>query len=167
MPCTFQAYALGRLQSVVFINFYVHVFFGQYYLSCFLLSSLNYLFFKLHIRKSLIYFVMVIFVGTYIKEDCVSVSISVMSVYSIKPLRELNITDFFPVLRIHQEAHGFPDSLAIVYVVITVQVQHERSIGKNTSHAHLQNLSVVILYNLSEIHNFTFPISWDMPINLK
>lgn len=42
---------------------------------------------------------------TYIKEDDVSVGVSIIVIDTIESLRELNIAKLFPELRIHQEAH--------------------------------------------------------------
>lgn len=69
--------------------------------------------------------------GTYIKEDSVSVGISVMPINTIESLRKLDIANFLANLWIHQEAHCLSDSLAVVYVMVTIQVQHEWSICKN------------------------------------
>jgi len=60
---------------------------------------------------------------SYIKKDDVPVSVSIMTVNSIKPLRELDIAHFLPHQRIHHETHSLFYGLAIVDVVITVQVQ--------------------------------------------
>jgi hypothetical protein len=58
-----------------------------------------------------------------IKEDNVPVSISIMPVNTIKPLRELHVAHFLPQQRIHHETHSLFYGLAVVDVVITVQVQ--------------------------------------------
>lgn len=81
-----------------------------------------------------------IYCTTYIKEDNIAVSISIMAINSIKPLRKLDIAELLPNLGIHQKAHSFPDSLAVVDVVITIQVQHEWCISK---HCRNSNLLVV------------------------
>lgn len=81
---------------------------------------------------------------TYIEEDGVSIGISVVPVNAIKSLRELHITDLLPNLWIHQEAHGFSHSLAVVNVVITIQVEHEGRIGQNTRNANLQTQQLKI-----------------------
>jgi hypothetical protein len=60
---------------------------------------------------------------SYIKKDDVPVSVSIMTVNTIKPLRELDIAHFLPHQRIHHETHSLFYGLAIVDVVITVQVQ--------------------------------------------
>lgn len=60
---------------------------------------------------------------SYIKKDDVPVSVSIMTVNTIKPLRELDIAHFLPHQRIHHETHSLFDGFAIVDVVITVQVQ--------------------------------------------
>lgn len=75
---------------------------------------------------------------TYIKEDCVSVGISIMPINAIESLGELDITHLLSNLGIHQETHGLPRSFAVVDIVITVQVQHERSIGKHSRDTNLK-----------------------------
>lgn len=60
---------------------------------------------------------------SYIKKDNIPVSVSIVTINTIKPLRELHIANFLPHQRIHHEAHSFFYGLAIVYVVITIQVQ--------------------------------------------
>jgi hypothetical protein len=60
---------------------------------------------------------------SYIKKDDVPVSVSIMTVNTVKPLRELDIAHFLPHQRIHHETHSLFYGLAIVDVVITVQVQ--------------------------------------------
>ena len=75
---------------------------------------------------------------TYIKEDCVSVGVSIILINAIESLRELDIANLLSYLGVHQETHGLPCSFAVVDVVITVQVQHERSIGKHSRNANLK-----------------------------
>lgn len=69
--------------------------------------------------------------ATYIKEHNISISISIMTINTIKSLRKLDIAELLPELGIHQKAHGFPYSLAVVDVMITIQVQHKRGIGED------------------------------------
>lgn len=85
---------------------------------------------------------------TYVEKDGVSIGISVVSVNAIKSLRELHITDLLPNLWIHQEAHGFSHSLAVVNVVITIQVEHEGRIGENTGNTNLQNTIIIKTYTI-------------------
>jgi hypothetical protein len=61
--------------------------------------------------------------GSYIKKDNVPVSISIVTINTIKPLRELHIANFLPHQRIHHETHSFFYGLAVIDVVITIQVQ--------------------------------------------
>jgi len=70
-------------------------------------------------------------VTTYIKKHNIAISISVVKINTIEPLWELYIAELLSKLGIHQKAHGFSHSLAVVDVVITIQVQHEGCIGKN------------------------------------
>ncbi|RZR75793.1 hypothetical protein BHM03_00000279 [Ensete ventricosum] len=65
----------------------------------------------------------------YIKEDHIAIGISIVAIDSVEPLRELDVAELLPQLRVHKETHGFPDGLAVVDVVITVQIQQERCIG--------------------------------------
>lgn len=76
--------------------------------------------------------------GTYIKEDCVSIGISIIPINAIEPLRELNIADLFPSLWVHQETHCLSHGLAVIYVMVTIQVQHEWSIGEHSRDTNLQ-----------------------------
>ena len=94
---------------------------------------------------------------TYIEKDNVSVSISIVTVNTVKSLRELHITHFLPYQRIHHETHCFPYGLAIVDVVITVQIQHVRSICKNSRDTDLQidknkdsKTSTIIYYKVTK-----------------
>lgn len=66
-----------------------------------------------------------------IKKDCIVISISIISVNAIKPLRELNITDFLPKSRIHHKTHGLTKGPAVVYIMVTIKIEHIRAIGKN------------------------------------
>lgn len=59
---------------------------------------------------------------TYIKEDCVSVGVSIICINAVESLRELDIADLLPSLGVHQETHGLSRSFAVVDIVITVQV---------------------------------------------
>lgn len=64
-------------------------------------------------------------VGPYIKEDCVSVRISIVPIDAVESLRKLDETHSFANLRVHQETHGLSDGLAVVDVVVTIQVEHK------------------------------------------
>lgn len=64
----------------------------------------------------------------YIKEDYVTVSISIMSINAIKSLWKLHIAYSLPDQRVHHETHCFSQSFAVVDVVITIQVQKIRRI---------------------------------------
>lgn len=46
-----------------------------------------------------------------------------MPIDSIESLRKLNIAYFLASLRIHHETHRFPESLAVIYVVITINIE--------------------------------------------
>lgn len=78
---------------------------------------------------------------SYIKEDCVSVGVTIVPVNTIESLRKLNVADLLSNLRIHQKAHCFPHGLAVIHVVITVQVQHEWSICEYTCYSNLAEVS--------------------------
>lgn len=78
------------------------------------------------------------FFQAYIKEDSISVRITITFIDAIKSLWELNITNSFPCLWIHQETHSLSHSFAIVYIMVTVQVQDERGICKNPRDANLE-----------------------------
>ena len=67
----------------------------------------------------------------YVEEDGVPVSVSVVRVDAVEPLRELHVADLPADLRVHEEAHGLPDGLAVVDVVVTVQVEHEGRVGQH------------------------------------
>uniref|UniRef100_A0A2P2P0H8 Uncharacterized protein n=1 Tax=Rhizophora mucronata TaxID=61149 RepID=A0A2P2P0H8_RHIMU len=54
-----------------------------------------------------------------------------MTVNTIKPLRKLDIAYLLSKLRVHQKAHGFPYSFAVVDVVVTIQIQHKWGIGEH------------------------------------
>lgn len=70
--------------------------------------------------------------GTYIKEDNIAISISIVQVNAIKPLRKLYIAGFPSKSRIHHKTHGFFKSFAVVEVVITIDVQEICSIGQDS-----------------------------------
>jgi hypothetical protein len=53
-----------------------------------------------------------------------------MGINAVEPLRELHIADLAADLRVHEEAHRLPDSLTVVDVVITIQIEHERRVGQ-------------------------------------
>jgi hypothetical protein len=59
---------------------------------------------------------------------------------AVEPLRELNVADLPADLRVHEEAHGLPDGLAVVDVVITVQVEHEWRVGQHGGDANLSGI---------------------------
>jgi hypothetical protein len=69
--------------------------------------------------------------GIYIKENSVSVGVSIMCINAIKSLRKLHVANFLSNLGVHQETHSLSNGLAIIYIMVTIQVQHERSIGKH------------------------------------
>jgi len=60
---------------------------------------------------------------SYIKKDDVPVSVSIMTVNTIKPLRELDIAHFLPHQRIHHETHSLSKSFAAIEVVITIHIK--------------------------------------------
>lgn len=62
-------------------------------------------------------------VGTYIEEDNVAISISIVQINAIKTLRELNVASFLSISRIHHETHGLFKSFAVIEVVITIDIQ--------------------------------------------
>lgn len=74
---------------------------------------------------------------TYIKEDDVSVGVSIIVIDTIESLRELNIAKLFPELRIHQEAHRFPNGSTVIDVMITIQVQHKWCICEHCRYSNL------------------------------
>lgn len=84
-----------------------------------------------------------LFSVTYIKEDRVSVGITIIPINAIESLRELDIANLLSYLGVHQETHGLPRSFAVVNVVITIQVQHERSIGKHRRDTNLKILKSI------------------------
>eukprot|EP01018_Ginkgo_biloba_P018128 Gb_05832 [translate_table: standard] len=55
-----------------------------------------------------------------------------MPINTIKPLRKLNIASFLPKIRIHHKTHCLTQGLAVIYVVITIKIQQERAIGKDS-----------------------------------
>lgn len=73
----------------------------------------------------------------YIEEDCISVGITIVPVNAIKSLRELDIANLPSNLGVHQETHGLSRSLAVVHIMVTIQVEHERSIGKHSRDTNL------------------------------
>lgn len=75
---------------------------------------------------------------TYIEEDDVSVGVSIITINSIESLRELNITELFPELWIHQKAHRFSNGSTVVDVMITIQVEHKWSICEHCRDSNLQ-----------------------------
>lgn len=66
--------------------------------------------------------------GHYVEENCVTVGISIALVNAIEPLGELNVADVAADLRIHVETHCLTNSLAVVHVVITIEIEYIRSI---------------------------------------
>ena len=65
---------------------------------------------------------------TYIKENGIAIGISIIPINTIKSLWKLHIADIFPKVWIHHKAHSFSQCLAVVYVVITVNIQQVRCI---------------------------------------
>ena len=61
---------------------------------------------------------------SYIKEDDILVSISIMTINGVESLWELHVANFLSYQRIHHKTHCFLDCLAVVHIVITIQVQH-------------------------------------------
>lgn len=80
---------------------------------------------------------------TYIKENCIPVGVTIICINAIKSLRKLDIADFLPSLGVHQEAHGLSGSLAVVDIMITIQVQHERSICEHSRDPHLEITQII------------------------
>jgi len=74
---------------------------------------------------------------TYIKEDNITVRISVMPVNTIESLRELHIAYFLSWNGVHHEAHGFSESLTSVDIVITVHIQQEWCIWQDCWNSYL------------------------------
>jgi len=60
---------------------------------------------------------------TYIKENSITVGISIILINTVKPLWELDIANIFSKVWIHHKAHSFPQRFTIVYVVITIKIQ--------------------------------------------
>ena len=76
-------------------------------------------------------------VHAHIKENSVSIGISIISVNTIKPLWELNIADSLSKQWIHHETHRLPKSLTVIDVVITIQVQQIRCICEHSRNSDL------------------------------
>lgn len=74
--------------------------------------------------------------NSYVKEDRVVISISVIPVDTIKSLWELYIADPLAHSWIHQEAHSFSESFTVVDVMIAVQVEEEGSVRENCGNPH-------------------------------
>lgn len=74
--------------------------------------------------------------GAYIEEDGVVIRIAIIPINPIEPLRELHVTHFLPNIRIHVEAHGLPQRLAVIYVMITIQVEEVGRVREHRAHAH-------------------------------
>lgn len=68
----------------------------------------------------------------YIKEHGIAIGVSVISINTVKSLWKLNVTHMFPKVGVHQETHGFSQCLTVVYVVITIKIQQERSISEDS-----------------------------------
>lgn len=60
------------------------------------------------------------------------VGISIVTINAIESLGKLDITNFGPDSGVHHEAHRFTDSLAVVDVVITIQVEHVRCVREDS-----------------------------------
>ena len=73
----------------------------------------------------------------HIEEDNIPVGISIVQINTIETLWELDIAALLSISRVHQETHGFFNSLAVVEVMITVNVQKICSIGKNSRNTDL------------------------------
>ena len=73
----------------------------------------------------------------HVEEDDVPVGVSIVEIDSVESLRELHVAYSLPNERIHHEAHGFSERLAVVDVVVAIEVQHVRSIGQHRRHSHL------------------------------
>lgn len=84
-------------------------------------------------------------IKAYIKEDDVTIGISIVTINAVKPLWELDIAKLLTQLRIHQETHGFSDCLAIVDVVITIKIQNEGCICKDCRHSNLEKRNYMTL----------------------
>lgn len=74
---------------------------------------------------------------THIKEDNIPVGVSIVQVNTVKTLWELDIAALLSISRVHHETHGFFNSLAVVEVMITIDVQKKCSIGKNSRNTDL------------------------------
>ena len=74
---------------------------------------------------------------SYIKENYVTIGVAITLIYAIKPLRELHIAYISTDLWVHQDAHCLSNSLAIVYIVITIKIEDVGSICENCRHSHL------------------------------
>jgi len=85
---------------------------------------------------------------TYVEEDRVVIGVSVIPVDTIKSLWKLHIANSLAHGWIHQEAHSFSESLAVVDVMIAVQIEEKGSICKNSRNpnqsVHGTSLLVVI-----------------------
>lgn len=84
-------------------------------------------------------------IKAYIKEDDVTIGISIVTINAVKPLWELDIAKLLTQVRIHQETHGFSDCLAIVDVVITIKIQNEGCICKDCRHSNLEKRNYMTL----------------------
>lgn len=71
-------------------------------------------------------------VNAHIKENSVSVCISIIFVNTIKSLWKLNIADSLSNQWIHHETHRLSESLTVIDVVITIQVQKVWRICENS-----------------------------------
>lgn len=73
---------------------------------------------------------------TYIKKHCYDWHIDHSCQYH-RTFEELYITNLPSEIWIHKKAHCFSQSLAVVYVVIAIKIQHKGSISKNCWHTYL------------------------------
>lgn len=74
---------------------------------------------------------------TYIKEDDISVSISIMRINTIESLWKLDVAELLSYVGIHEKTHCFPCSLAVIEIVITIQIEYVRCISQHSRHPDL------------------------------
>jgi hypothetical protein len=60
---------------------------------------------------------------TYIKENRITIGISIVPINTIKSLWKLNIANIFSKVGIHHKTHSFSQGFAVVYVMITIKIQ--------------------------------------------
>lgn len=98
---------------------------------------------------------------TYIKEYSVAICVSVVMINPIKPLRKLDIAYFLSRVWVHHEAHSFAECLAVVYILITIDIQYVRGIRYDCRNSHLQKLAETIQKQLK--HTMVTGIDLDEP----